>query len=966
MLMLSMLCFLSSLQSDVGDSLLYVLGGSKRNGVCQVNRMGSRKNSFVGSSIGSVANMSDLASLHGSSGSHHSSKGGNNSGLWTAGGGGGSGSSMGQLTGSLAGAGFGSASGGLVVRPGSRLSVHLSRRFTAQSVQVVGGRSGGFGRSGSEQLSPGRCRAAAAAAGTAATAGRSPRSSLSLPSATLPFPTSTSLGDVTLNGEVSGGLDCDSTGVRGSGARDLSESKGAGIRGFLPPPSQRASMPQLDFAFTSEQRDQMRIHPRPSRRPTPAPFKSLPGSACEKSDGAPASGGNDAEREPESRFMGPEAGSSRVTSSHLIPIAEAQSPVRRLSMSSTGGEGASVGTTKSGSHVSGRILSRLSDCSGCPEATNSSTDNSAASSEQLVPPADATAATAAATAAAAAPEASEDPLELHAVMKKVLSDQHGAPSDADEAALVKGRDDSPEGEPPGGDSPGQCVTTPPLPANLENSSVGTEQARSVVTLRSSPFSSKDLQTLDTPQIIQQAAENLRDGHDPVSTLEFRNDPNLLGPTAPIDTNVDESCSQLRNRPSDNESGLVEREDEGVEEEEDEGLETHGSFHDLEEALSFLWTLQAPPEMNAEQVRAAQQLTFWSYEQGVIPHIAGTGRGKTGGATDDGSQQAGVPGQGREKQKQRQHSRGSEGQARSCAAAAKMYLLSHGGGSSPGRTKKECPAPSQSQPMSAQKAAASAPPSPSFSNMPSFGTSFAVASEPEGEEANDGNAASTDRPSPSTPGTPGVLFARRGKRASTCGDAELATGRVYIIPTSQKQTPQVVSDDNVIAGRAGVALLGNAPVEDVTHQTASITDSVKPRPILSSVIELQPLDLCAAVADLTAGIPEAYSTLQLRPHPHPSPQQQQQLSLTLLQQQEQQLEDQKSEIEDEDEEPSQSPSWPLFEEVEMVLSGAHEWQFDIFRLNEVTHGHPLSTLAFFLFQESGLIATFDLSGVVLAR
>ncbi|EFJ48257.1 3'5'-cyclic nucleotide phosphodiesterase [Volvox carteri f. nagariensis] len=61
-----------------------------------------------------------------------------------------------------------------------------------------------------------------------------------------------------------------------------------------------------------------------------------------------------------------------------------------------------------------------------------------------------------------------------------------------------------------------------------------------------------------------------------------------------------------------------------------------------------------------------------------------------------------------------------------------------------------------------------------------------------------------------------------------------------------------------------------------------------------------------------------------------------------------------------------PPPPLIEEVERFLSNACAWQFDTWRLRDITHGHPLSALGFYLIQRAGLIAHFSLNPVKVAR
>jgi cAMP-specific phosphodiesterase 4/high affinity cAMP-specific and IBMX-insensitive 3',5'-cyclic phosphodiesterase 8 len=50
----------------------------------------------------------------------------------------------------------------------------------------------------------------------------------------------------------------------------------------------------------------------------------------------------------------------------------------------------------------------------------------------------------------------------------------------------------------------------------------------------------------------------------------------------------------------------------------------------------------------------------------------------------------------------------------------------------------------------------------------------------------------------------------------------------------------------------------------------------------------------------------------------------------------------------------------------ALEAANHWQFDAFRLSDVTDGHPLSALGFYAFQEANLVAKFSLPPVKLAR
>ncbi|KAG2497449.1 hypothetical protein HYH03_004604 [Edaphochlamys debaryana] len=61
-----------------------------------------------------------------------------------------------------------------------------------------------------------------------------------------------------------------------------------------------------------------------------------------------------------------------------------------------------------------------------------------------------------------------------------------------------------------------------------------------------------------------------------------------------------------------------------------------------------------------------------------------------------------------------------------------------------------------------------------------------------------------------------------------------------------------------------------------------------------------------------------------------------------------------------------PPPAVIEEVERLLADADSWQFDTWRLQEATQGHPLSVLGFFLMQRSGLIRQFKLNPMTLAR
>ncbi|GLI61127.1 hypothetical protein VaNZ11_003402 [Volvox africanus] len=61
-----------------------------------------------------------------------------------------------------------------------------------------------------------------------------------------------------------------------------------------------------------------------------------------------------------------------------------------------------------------------------------------------------------------------------------------------------------------------------------------------------------------------------------------------------------------------------------------------------------------------------------------------------------------------------------------------------------------------------------------------------------------------------------------------------------------------------------------------------------------------------------------------------------------------------------------PSPPMIEEVERLLSAAGTWHFDAWRLRDITNGHPLSALGFYLIHRAGLITNLKLKPAVLAR
>ncbi|KAL6758843.1 3'5'-cyclic nucleotide phosphodiesterase [Haematococcus lacustris] len=57
-------------------------------------------------------------------------------------------------------------------------------------------------------------------------------------------------------------------------------------------------------------------------------------------------------------------------------------------------------------------------------------------------------------------------------------------------------------------------------------------------------------------------------------------------------------------------------------------------------------------------------------------------------------------------------------------------------------------------------------------------------------------------------------------------------------------------------------------------------------------------------------------------------------------------------------------WPQLEQ--FLVSGADQWTFDAFRLDQLSSGHALSTLAFYLLQSTGLIKQHSIRGVKVAR
>ncbi|KAG2485174.1 hypothetical protein HYH03_016064 [Edaphochlamys debaryana] len=63
----------------------------------------------------------------------------------------------------------------------------------------------------------------------------------------------------------------------------------------------------------------------------------------------------------------------------------------------------------------------------------------------------------------------------------------------------------------------------------------------------------------------------------------------------------------------------------------------------------------------------------------------------------------------------------------------------------------------------------------------------------------------------------------------------------------------------------------------------------------------------------------------------------------------------------------SPPPPaLIEEVEKMLAGVDSWTFDMWHFKEVTQGHALSALGFYLFQRSGLLRRYKIKPPMMAR
>lgn len=61
-----------------------------------------------------------------------------------------------------------------------------------------------------------------------------------------------------------------------------------------------------------------------------------------------------------------------------------------------------------------------------------------------------------------------------------------------------------------------------------------------------------------------------------------------------------------------------------------------------------------------------------------------------------------------------------------------------------------------------------------------------------------------------------------------------------------------------------------------------------------------------------------------------------------------------------------PPLPIMDDLEAVLATAEEWQFDAFALANVSCGHALSSLGYYLFHRHDLISHFKINPVLLAR
>lgn len=63
----------------------------------------------------------------------------------------------------------------------------------------------------------------------------------------------------------------------------------------------------------------------------------------------------------------------------------------------------------------------------------------------------------------------------------------------------------------------------------------------------------------------------------------------------------------------------------------------------------------------------------------------------------------------------------------------------------------------------------------------------------------------------------------------------------------------------------------------------------------------------------------------------------------------------------------APPAPVYQDVELLLHQAYtSWTFDSFELDAATDGHPLSCLGYFLLQATGLVKSFKLEALKLAR
>lgn len=65
-------------------------------------------------------------------------------------------------------------------------------------------------------------------------------------------------------------------------------------------------------------------------------------------------------------------------------------------------------------------------------------------------------------------------------------------------------------------------------------------------------------------------------------------------------------------------------------------------------------------------------------------------------------------------------------------------------------------------------------------------------------------------------------------------------------------------------------------------------------------------------------------------------------------------------------PNASTSLICVLQLERMLNTSNQWQFDAFKLQEASNGHPLSALGYFLFNQAGLITKFNMKPILLAR